>query len=163
MEIKLRDDGTIELTDFSATQAFKIACKLERDGLALYEKMFRECSETAVNSALEYLIQTEKEHLHFFESELEKLEAQEVDGFEEDDFVDYMDSHVFDESAVPHDRGANYCEPSQALLLGLRMEQRALIFYRALREQTNDTKAQAALDTIINEEQKHMQTLEEFV
>ena len=90
MDIKLLDDGRIELGDFNALQAYKIARKLEKDGMVFYQKLLSHLPDEAINSAVKYLLESEKEHLEFFESKITQEEEKQEGDFEDEDIVDYF-------------------------------------------------------------------------
>ena len=163
MDIKLLDDGRIELGDFNALQAYKIARKLEKDGIAFYQKLLSHLPNETVNSAVKYLLETEKEHLDFFEKKISEEEDTQEDGFEEEDIMDYMDTGVFVESDTSENSENIFLQTTSALHFGLTIEKRSIEFYKALLAHTTDARGKEALRDIIYEEQRHADTLKQFI
>jgi len=150
MDIKLNDDGTIELGNFSALQSFKIACHLEKEGLAHYERAMETAEKDEVKELMALLKDEEAIHLAFFEGRIEALD--EEDGFEGDDIATIVSSQLFDKAL-----------PSDPLLHGMAMEERSIEFYNALMKNTTDEEGKAALKQIIKEEVIHLQRLKVFI
>ena len=55
--------GRIEITDFNSLEAYKIARKMERDGIEFYKRLQSQSLSPQVNEALGFLLQEEKRHM----------------------------------------------------------------------------------------------------
>jgi rubrerythrin len=162
MDITIKN-GQIMLSDFNALQAYKIARKLEKDGIDFYSKILDESSDKELNSALRYLIASEKDHLDFFQSRITDMQAEAVDGFEEEDLIDFVDSTIFIQEELDQRENIDFTQPASALSYGVIVEAKSVAFYTALRENVHDGAAQTALSEIIAEEKKHLATLRSLV
>jgi len=163
MEIKISENGTIELNDFNALQAYKIARKMEHDGLHFYKTILTQCHNDDITSALKYLLASEKDHLAFFEAKIEAAGADGDDGFEDEDIVDFLSADVFAVNDVGEACKTEFADSARALTFGYKMEQQAIQFYTALLEKTQDEVGRTALKEIINEEKRHLETLQQFI
>ncbi len=163
MNIDIKDDGTISLSDFNAVQAYKIARKLESDGMIFYRQLLCESHDDKVNSAVKYLLDSEADHLKFFESKIESLQADADDGFEDDDIADFINASIFTTEELAQKTNIDLSNASSAIEYGMIIEAKSIAFYSALLDNTTDQVAQAAIKEIIVEEEKHLETLREFV
>lgn len=163
MDIAIRDDGTISVSDFNALQAFKIARKLERDGIAFYRQVLGQAKEAAVSHALRVLLDSEEEHAAFFEEKITLLQAESDDGFEDEDIADFMDAHIFTRAELTQRHCVDFSNAASVVEYGIVVELKSIAFYTALLENTSDDNARAAISEIIGEEQKHLETLKELV
>lgn len=162
MNIKMLDDGSIQLGDFNALQAFKIARKLEKDGVTFYTKALSLIAKKEIQDVIKYLLESEKEHLAFFESRISALQQEGEDGFEDDDVADYMDASVFPTVNVSDDSSEIYSQLSRTLTFGYKCEEKSIAFYTALLKNTSDEEAKKALQEIIKEEEYHLESLKQF-
>ena len=162
MKMTVLKDGTIGLSDFNAIQAYKIARKLEKDGIAFYTKAKNETDNEEIKNALGYLLTSEEDHLSFFEKKMADAADDDDDLFENDDVVDFLNSNVFAEGIMEKARDAS-SETIQILSVGINAEKKSIAFYQALLSHTTDPKAKKALADIIDEEKKHLSTLSQFI
>ena len=157
MKIELAPDGTVRIGGFNAIQAYRIARKMENDGIAFYENVRGTTRDERIKTAVTVLIDSEKKHRSFFEDALEKSNARSDNGFEEDDIVDYVSSNVF-ENADKKEARTVLDDARSVVALGAEFEKKAIAFYSALLQHTDDAESQKALRVIINEERQHLET-----
>ncbi len=163
MEIKLLDDGTMELGNFSALQAYKVARKLEKDGIDFYEKAKANVNDKKISNALQFLIDSEKKHLAFFEERIEEEQKRVEDGFEADDVADFLDSNIFPDSRLWNDLFKDTLQVSRVLTFGAKIEKSSITFYQAMLNHVSDKEAHKALSDIISEEEDHYNSLQQFI
>ena len=93
-------EGKLIVTDFDEFDAFRIAGKIEKDGIEFYGQLASSVKGAEVKEALEFLLGEEKKHLRFFEDEIQRLRNEKEDADEEDDLLTTMDYGTF--SAYPN-------------------------------------------------------------
>lgn len=163
MDVTITDSGDVLLSDFNALQAYKIARKLEKDGIDFYTKVLETSGDKDLNSAIKYLIESEKDHLSFFQSRISQLQAEAADGFEEEDVTDFIDSSIFRPEELAQRGSIDFTQPVSALTYGVIVEAKSVSFYSALLENVTDETAREAVQAIIAEEKKHLETLRSLV
>ena len=155
MKINIDKAGKITIGDFSAVQAYKIAVKMERDGIVYYRGLLEAVKDQEVKKELDFLIKEEEAHLNSFEALLSKAKGEAGDPFEEDDVVDYIKSRVFDAS-LKEAKLSQLEHRHTALEEAMNMERRSIVFYEACLSGSKDEKAKPAFRAIIEEEKKHL-------
>lgn len=155
MRVNIDENGIIAISDFSPVQAYKIAVKMERDGIVFYRGLLESAKDQDAKNELDFLIKEEESHLNSFEALLSKEKEEAGDAFEEDDVVDYIKSRVFDASL----KKAKLSEMEHrhtALEEAMNMERRSIVFYEACLSESKDEKSNSAFRAIIEEEKKHL-------
>ena len=156
-------DGKLVVSDFDELEAFKIACKIESDGIRFYKLLAEKIADDRINAAISFLLDQEEKHLNTFDSYLEQIKKIKEDMFEEDDLLTSIDYEVF----WPYQRINNLDEiidePSKALRLGIIIEENAIRFYEACRELVSEPDTKNALSLIAEEEYKHKELLENIL
>ena len=148
--------GALFVTGFDGIQAYKIAVRIERDGIAFYEALAGKLRDPGARAAALALAGQEREHLAYFEAGLAALRAGREDGFEEDDLASFIDYGLF----APYRGLADAVEtPGKALRLGLLVEDRSAQFYEACRAAADAADARRELGRIAAEERRHAETL----
>ncbi|MCK9554757.1 ferritin family protein [bacterium] len=163
MKIIKNEEGKIEIADFDIIQAYKIAVNLEKEGIKFYAGILNSSDDNKITEEIKLLLEQEKEHLKFFETEMAKELKTRRDNFEEDDIVNYMDSGIFSAYNALKERSDILKSPFEVLGFGLMIENDSIAFYRTLRENTDDSGCIAALDRIINEENKHIERIDKLI
>ncbi len=163
MKIIKNEEGKIEIADFDIIQSYKIAVNLEKEGIKFYADILNSSDDNKITEGIKLLLEQEKEHLKFFETEMAKELKTRRDNFEEDDIVDYMDSGIFSAYNALKERSDILKSPFEVLGFGLMIENDSIAFYRTLRENTGDSRCIAALDRIINEENKHIERIDKLI
>ncbi len=160
--VKVAKDGTITLSDFNSIQAYKIAIKLEKDGIEFYRELAQEVKDQDARREIDFLIEQEKEHQATFEDLLNKEKKSTEDAFEEDDVVNYLNSHVFDISQGKA-KAENMAHRHTAMEEAMNMERRSIVFYEGCLSHTKDPQAKSALEKILGEEKKHLSKFAELL
>jgi rubrerythrin len=154
MRVRIDKAGKIMVTDFSLAQSYKIAVRMEKDGIDFYGDLLAGIRNAQAKHEIEFLIDEEKRHLEIFQGLLDRAKEAGVDDFEEDDVVDYLRSKVFDVSQEK-DRAENMEHRHTALEEALDMERRSIVFYEGCLSHAKDAAAKEAFQKILEEEQKH--------
>lgn len=162
MRIKVGKDGNVTIQDFSPLQAYKIAVKMEKDGIVFYQDLRKKIKDAETGREIDFLIEQEQIHLKVFEGLLDKEKEAKEDGFEEDDIVNYINSHIFDKSTETENSGRMEHRHT-ALEEAMSMERRSIIFYTGCLANTKDPGAKAKFENIIEEEKKHLSKFAELL
>ena len=149
----------IKIYDFDELEAYRVARKLERDGVYYYTRMKEEVLKPEIREVVEMLISDERRHLSLFEEKVEEL-CHEQDVVDEDEtLADIVDSGVMDVMKDSAQVSNILCNPQEALRLGISAETRSISFYSELLQNTQDESGRAALMEIIAEEEEHLDKL----
>ncbi len=154
MRVNIDKNGQIQITDFSPVQAYKIAAKLEEGGIAFYGQLGRQLKDESARREIKFIIQQEEAHLKVFRGLLEAARESADDAFEEDDIVDYLNTHVFDPSRQG-EVAARADHRRTTLEEAVDAERRSVLFYEGCLAGTTDPAARKAFKEIIAEEKAH--------
>jgi len=152
----------IKIYDFNYLEAYKIARRMEREGLAFYRRLKEALSDKEVGELVEGLLQEEETHLAFFQGRIEEIQHHLEDGFEEDDLLDHVDTGVFSTfqqakvSEVLSDR-------RKALLFAILIEKRSVLFYQELLRHTEKETGRRALQELILQEKEHQERFQQLL
>lgn len=155
MRVQMNKNGRIAVTDFSPAQAFKIAVKMEQDGMIFYRDLLASIKDGEARREIGFLIEQEEEHLKTFTRLLEERKGEAADGFEEDDIVTYINANVFDASEKKEAVG-NMDHRHTALEEALNLERRSIVFYEGCAANATDPETKDAFIKIIEEEEQHL-------
>jgi len=149
----------IKIFDFDELEAYRIARKMEQDGLHYYSRMKEDVSRPEIREVIEMLIEDEKEHLDLFEKKVEELARKQGVEDEGETLADIVDSKALDVLKDTTRVAEILCDPQEALRLGASVEKRSIAFYREILRTTEDTGGRAAIEDLIKQEQDHLQKL----
>jgi len=156
--MKVKDTGNgIQLYDFSPAEAFKIARKLEREGIRFYDLLMKKAADPKAKEIVRYLRDGEAEHLRLFESLLEGGDQEALEN-DEEDLLDSIEDGVF---AVPASE-VYAADFDRALELGIIIEKRSLAFYLEVAKHTASREGKDALRKVIEEERQHWEELKKL-
>jgi len=157
--MKIKDIGEeIQIHDFNAKEAFKVAHKLESEGISFYKKVINMVKDPKVKEVLLYLLGEEEDHLQLFEQMVEREDPEALDD-SGDDILDILDTGVF---TFPKDEALT-TDLDRALQLGINIEKRSLAFYLEMVKHTDNEEGKVALKKIIDEEKKHWEELKKLI
>jgi rubrerythrin len=153
--MRIKDTGEeIQVYDFNAVESFKIARKLEKEGIDFYKKLLGTIKDPKVKEVLIYLLNEENDHLQLFEKMIESEDPEALDDSEED-ILDIVDTGVF---TLPKDKELA-ADLDKALQFGINIEKKSLAFYLEIMKYTEREEGKNALKKIIGEEKKHWEEL----
>ncbi len=162
MRVVADKNGKITLHDFSSPQAYKIAVKMEEDGIAFYAGLVKQVKDEEARREIGFLIEQEREHQRTFRNLLDREKEGAGDDFEEDDIVQYLKSKVFDASQEP--KAAKKADHHHTSLEeALNMERRSIVFYEGCLARTTQEDARQAFLKIIEEEKRHLAKFTELL
>ena len=157
MKVRSTDEG-IQIYDFNAAEALKIARKLERDGINFYKEFLETVEDPKVKEVLLYLLDEEMEHLKLFEKMLEREDPESLDD-DGEDVLGVVDDGVF---TLPKSE-ASATDLDNAIQLGTNIEKRSLAFYLEILKHTRSEERKNVLKIIIGEEKKHWEELKRLI
>ncbi len=162
MKINIDKAGKITISDFSPVQAYKIAVKMERDGIVFYQGLLENVKDQDIRRELDFLIKEEESHLNIFQGLLSREKEESGDAFEEDDVVDYIKSRVFDAS-LKQAKLSQMEHRHTALEEAMNMERRSIVFYEACMDESKGEKEKSSFLAIMEQEKKHLYKFAELL
>ena len=157
MRIEYKGEEII-ISDFKPVEAYKIARRLEAEGMNFYKALLENIHDTAAKRSIELLLSEEKWHLKTFEKKIEDIAGP----FEENAVVDEIDTKVFSPLDKPLDVAAVVKDRKKAFELGILFEKRSINFFKACLEKTTDESAKKAFEDVIREEERHLRLLKDM-
>lgn len=150
----------IQIFDFDELEAYRIARKMEEDGVYYYSRMKEEVLKPEIREVLEMLIKDERKHVGLFEKRVEELAHKHNVLDEGETLADIVDSKVMDILKDPKLVAEILCNPQEALKLGVSVERRSISFYNEILQNTQDKTGRAAIEELIGEEKEHLDKLQ---
>jgi rubrerythrin len=150
----------LTISDFDELEAYRIARKIEADGIYYYSRMLEEMLKPQIVEVIELLLHEERKHLDLFDEKVEELSRKRPVADDEETLVDIVDSKVFDVLQDSEQVADILCTPQEAVRLGIEMEKRSIMFYNQIIKNTKDKTGKAALQNLIDEERTHLKKLE---
>lgn len=162
MKVKERK-GKLTIIDFNELEAYKIASKIEQDGIEFYGSLIGSLKDKDVKEKLEILLGEEKRHFAFFQGCLSQVGQKIEDNFEEDDLFRYLDYGIFKPYQNIDQIKEIINDVDKALNLGIIIEDRTIKFYQVCNKQVSSDKTKRELKAIIEEEKRHKSLLESML
>ena len=153
----------IMIYDFDELEAYRVARKLERDGVYYYSRMKDEIATPEIRDVVEMLIVDEKQHLNMFDEKVQEICRERKVLDEDETLVDIVDSRVMDILTDSEQVGNILCSPQDARRLGISVEKRSIALYSQLLRNTRDESGRAAIEELIEEEREHLDKLTELL
>lgn len=155
--------GKLIISEFDPRETYKIALKIEKDGISFYQKLLDKVDEPKAKEALKFLLNQEDKHLKFFQDCMYKIKEAEEDNFEEDNLLSSLDFGVFWPYQKIEDLDSILTNSKKAFKLGVAIEDKAIQFYQACKDKIKIEKTKKELDNIIEEEKKHKALFESLL
>ena len=153
-------DGKLVIVDFNELEAYKVASKIEKDGIRFYGSLIRKITDESVKESLAFLLEEENKHLALFQKHLSRIGQTIEDGFEEDDLLNYMEYGIFQPYQSMSAMTEIIDDVTKAIDLGIIVEDRTVSFYQACKAHVLSKTAKEELQYIIDEENRHKKLLE---
>ncbi len=162
MKIEERDNALV-IVDFDELEAYKIARKIENEGINFYKKLVANAKEHAVRQKFQFLLNEEYKHLEFFEERIQRLQGKKGEGFEEDDLLTCFDYGIFQPYKSIRELGDHVDNIKKALRLGLIVEENSVKFYKKCCDEVSSSKAKTELLIIAEEETQHQKLIAKMI
>lgn len=162
MKIEERD-GAFVITDFDESEAYRIAEKVEMDGIGLYKRLAEKSDLHRVRETLELLLDQERDHLEFFSGQRDRLMKEKDYAAEENDLLSGIDYGIFQPYQSLGDLDKVITSPRKALRLGLIIEEKSINFYEACKRHVPSEATKREIGAIIEEERQHKKLLEDML
>ena len=155
--------GRLTITDFNEIEAYKIARKIERDGVNFYRKFSESVKDASTKETLEFLIKEEDRHIRTFEALLFGLIDTREDTTEEEDLLEGIDYGIFRPYNDSKELESLLSEPSRAIKLAVILEGRSIDFYESCKQAVSSPQTKKEIAKIIEEEKRHKRLFEEIL
>ena len=162
MRIEERGNDLV-IVDFNEIEAYKIARKIENEGINFYKKLVANAGNDETRKKFRFLLNEEYKHLEFFQERIQLLEGKDGEGFEEDDLLTCFDYGIFQPYKSIRDLPDYIDDVKKALRLGLIVEENSIKFYKQCCEQVSNDKVKAELLMIAEEENQHRKLIESII
>jgi rubrerythrin len=149
---------------FTLGEIIDLAIQIEKNGEKSYRKAQDEVSDVSVSSMLKWLADDEAEHEKWFENMKKEIDEKVEDPRLEEMGKEILTSVLGEQAFSMDDADFNKIDNITALLeLSLEFERDTILFYEMIKDFIDDSKVMAGIDKIIEEENKHVKKLEEFL
>jgi len=162
MKIQERGDKFV-IVDFNELEAYKIATKIEKDGIRFYENLCEGIKDEDVKDKMKLLLQEERKHLNLFEDRLYDVRQRVEDSFEEDDLLSYMEYGIFQPYQSIENMGEKIDDVKKTLRLGIIVEEKSIKFYQVCNDNVFSSETKKELQGIIEEEKRHKTLFENMI
>jgi len=149
---------------FSANELLDMAIKLEKNGEAVYRDAIEKVSKPELVALLAWMADEEVKHADFFSNLKLKLETQRENPFIEEMSRELFDDLLGDKNFSLKEVDFSSLDTSDDLItVFIELEKDSVIFYKVLEAFIEDSVAREQLNEIIDEENRHIQHLQEFI
>ncbi|CAB1077149.1 hypothetical protein JY97_03470 [Alkalispirochaeta odontotermitis] len=149
---------------FSANEILDMAVKLEKNGEAVYRNAIEKVVRPELIDLLEWMAAEEVKHADFFANLKLDLESKNANPF-----IDEMSWELFDDLLGEKNFSLKEIDFSlientdELIAVFVEFEKDSVIFYKVLEPFVEDPVAREQLKIIIEEENRHIKRLQEFV
>jgi rubrerythrin len=162
--MKIEERGSeLIIVDFDELEAYKIARKIENEGINFYKKLVACVKDESIRKKFQFLMNEEYKHLEFFEERIQMLQGKQGESFEEDDLLTCFDYGIFQPYKDIRDLGSHIDNIKKALRLGLIVEENSVKFFKKCCDGVSSNKAKTELLIIAEEETEHRKLLEKIL
>jgi rubrerythrin len=149
---------------FSANELLDMAIKLEKNGEAVYRNAISKVVKPELIAMLEWMADEEVKHANFFSKLKHELETNRANPFMEEMSRELFDDLLGDKNFSLKEVDFSLIENSEDLIaIFIEFERDSVIFYKVLEPFIEDPADRKQLKEIIEEENCHIQNLQEFI
>lgn len=149
---------------FTLSEIIDLAIRIEKNGENTYRKAQNEVPSSELASMLRELADDEADHEQWFAKLREDMDTEIADPKLEEMGRSILTSVLDDQAFSMTDVDFSRIDSITSLLkLSLEFEKDTIIFYEMLKEFIEDGKVLSGIDKIIEEENRHVKRLEEFI
>lgn len=149
---------------FSLTDIIDIAIKIEKNGERVYREAQAKVSDKALKAMFAWLADQEQAHVEWFSQMKNTIPAKEVDSALAEMGRNMLENVVGDQCFSLDEVDFSKMDSLVKVIeTAIELENDTVLFYNMLGGFVQETETLVALQKIIEEEQKHGQTLGEFL
>ena len=149
---------------FSANEILDMAIKLEKNGEAVYRNAIAKVAKPEFIGLLEWMADEEVKHAIFFSNLKLELETNRRHPFIDEMSRELFDDLLGDKNFSLREVDFSLVETADELIeIFVEFEKDSVIFYKVLEPFVEDPVAREQLKKIIEEENRHIEKLQEFV
>ncbi len=149
---------------FSAKEILDIAIKLEKNGETVYRNAIKKVAQPEFIDLLAWMADEEVKHANFFSNLKLELETKRVNPFVDEMSRELFDDLLGDKNFSLKDIDFSIVENADDMIaIFLEFEKDSVIFFKVLEPFVEDPVARQQLNEIIEEENRHIKRLQEFV
>jgi rubrerythrin len=149
---------------FSTNELLDMAIKLEKNGEAVYRNAIEKVAKPEFIALLDWMADEEVKHANFFSNLKLELETNFANPFVEEMSRELFDDLLGDKNFSLKEVDFSLVENSDDLIgIFLEFEKDSVIFYTVLEPFVEDPGAREHLKKIIEEENRHIKHLQEFI
>jgi rubrerythrin len=148
---------------FSLREVFDLAIQIEKNGEQYYRDAMEKVSSPSLKSMLEWLAEQETKHISWFSERKEKLDTQGDDLEMAEVGGSILQGILGDQSFSLKEANLSEIGGVEALIqLAVEFEKDSILFYEMIGSFIEDSETSEKLNEIIEEENRHIQLLEDF-
>ena len=148
---------------FSADELLDMAIKLEKNGEAVYRRAIEKVSKPELVALLVWMADEEVKHARFFSDLKLDLETKRANPFMEEMSRELFDDLMGDKNFSLKEVDFSVINKTEELIaVFIEFEKDSVIFYKVLEPFVEDPLARKNLKKIIEEENRHIQLLQEY-
>ncbi|WP_373501164.1 ferritin family protein [Desulfococcus sp.] len=148
---------------FLANEVFDMAVQFEKNGEAVYRSAVSNVPDPALAALLEWMADEESRHAAFF-SRLKAKKAAGRHPFSRELTRELLDEMIGEQTFSLGDADFSAIEHQEELIrIFLEFEKDTIIFYEMLTPFIEDAETRASVETIIDEENTHIERLKVFL
>jgi rubrerythrin len=141
-----------------------MAIKLEKNGEAVYRNAIEKAAKAELVVLLEWMAGEEVKHAEFFANLKHDLESKNANPFIDEMSRELFDDLLGDKNFSLKEVDFSLIESTDELIaVFVEFEKDSIIFYKVLEPFVEDPEAREQLKMIIEEENRHIKRLQDFV
>jgi rubrerythrin len=148
---------------FSANELLDMAIKLEKNGEAVYRRAIGKVAKPELAALLAWMADEEVRHARFFSDLKLNLETKRANPIMEEMSRELFDDLMGDKNFCLKEVDFSVLNTTEKLIaVFIEFEKDSVIFYQVLEPLVEDPLAREHLKKIIEEENRHIELLQEF-
>ena len=149
---------------FSTNEILDMAIRLEKNGEAVYRSAIEKVSKPELASLLEWMADEEVKHAEWFSNLKINLETKHSNPFMEEMSRELFNDLLGNENFSLKDVDFSTLDKTNDLIaIFIEFEKDSVLFYQVLEPFIEDPVTLENLNKIIDEENRHIQRLQEFI
>lgn len=148
---------------FTVNEILNMAIQIEQNGEAVYRRAVAKISDSKLVSLLEWMADEEVKHAEWFASLKQEFELHPKKPLVQEISRDFLKDLMGGQEFSLEDRDFTKVEQVNELInVFIEFEKDTILFYEILQQFIQDEETLLQLQDIINEEERHIELLQEF-